>query len=253
MTYHSAPDDVRILGTWKDANDVGGKGRSPCHDDHAVDEPQVQPHLGQSHDTDARRKHQNRNQNTRQAEGVVHHPMRHFIPPSAEPVGSRIGVAGDVLLIFCSREDVGNEGYEDGERKGGKHCTPYETEVVAVFGSFLRVGIFFVADVGTEPIQRANPSRLLLGRLAFFARLACGLILSYAFLCVHFESCLLYFAGAKIRNNEKKAKYLSPFLPYNIMYARFLSEHLVFVNTISAATCSVKLLHSCCKVTPAGF
>ena len=39
-TYHAAPDDVRVLNQiGEEMNDVGSKGRGPCHDDHAVDEP----------------------------------------------------------------------------------------------------------------------------------------------------------------------------------------------------------------------
>ena len=133
-------------------------------------------------------KHQNGNQNGGYTKGVVHQPMCHFIPPAAEPIGCRVRVAGDVLLVFCTRENMRDEGNEDGQREDGKHSSPHETHVVSVFPAFLGGNIFLVRDVRPEPFQGAIPRRLLL-RLPPSCGFARRFVLFYAFLCVH---CLVY-------------------------------------------------------------
>ena len=116
-----------------------------------------------------------------------------------------------------------HEGDEDSQRECGEYRTPDEAQVVAMFAALFGVNILLVADVGAEPVQRANPSGLLLallraplasGRFAWvLLLLAPAFILSYAFLCVH---NIYNKTGAKVQNYEQKAKKLRPF--YSLLY-----------------------------------
>ena len=161
----------------------------------------MEPYFSQSHDAYAGGKHEDGYQDAGQSEGVVHHPMRHFEAPATQPVCCRIGVTCYVLLVLRSGEDVRNEGDEDGQRECGQDSTPDEAEVVFVFATHLRVNVVRVAYVGAEPIERPEPSRLRF-RLVPCRGLACRLMLSYAFLCVH----IIILSGCKDTTFNPKNK-----------------------------------------------
>ena len=110
--------------------------------------------------------------------------MSNFIAPTPQPICRRIGFARDILLVFRTRKDMRNEGNKDSQRENGENCAPYETQIITVFDTFLRVNVFVVLNVRAEPTERTSPTGLLFlfAPCRSFAR---RLILSYAFLRVH--------------------------------------------------------------------
>ena len=131
--------------------------------------------------------------------------MRYLEAKITKPIGGpdSFGVLAQQLHIFVSRkEDVRDEGYDDGKRKDGKHSTPDETEIVLVFAAYFGVNIFVIPNVGAEPFRRTLPCRrlfLALGGLLFAFRF----ILFYAFLCVHLIISSLFRGCKGTKKSEK--------------------------------------------------